>query len=58
MYNCLITGTEERRWWPHPKKLLVIMSDKHNRKITGYAEHPIVRTLALDKPRVPYWRHR
>jgi hypothetical protein len=24
------------------------MSDKHNRKITGYAEHPIVSTLALD----------
>lgn len=38
LYNCLITGKEERRWWPHTK-LLIIMSDMYNRKITGYAEH-------------------
>src|SRR5262245_47307330 len=31
-----------------PQNLLVIMSDEHNRKIAGYAGHPIVRTPALD----------
>jgi arylsulfatase A-like enzyme len=36
-----------------PQNLLVIMSDKRNRKITGYAEHPIVSTLALDTLAAP-----
>lgn len=31
-----------------PQNLLVIMSDEHNRKITGHAGHPIVSTPALD----------
>ena len=31
-----------------PQNLLVIMSDEHNRKIAGYAGHPIVSTPALD----------
>src|SRR5262245_51034500 len=31
-----------------PQTLLVIMSDEHNRKIAGYAGHPIVGTPALD----------
>jgi hypothetical protein len=31
-----------------PQKLLVIISDKHYCTFTGYAEHPIVSTLALD----------
>ena len=31
-----------------PQNLLVIMSDEHNRKIAGYAGHPIVGTPALD----------
>ena len=32
-----------------PQNLLVIMSDEHNRKIAGYAGHPIVGTPALDR---------
>jgi choline-sulfatase len=31
-----------------PQNLLVIMSDEHNRKITGHAGHPVVSTPALD----------
>ena len=31
-----------------PQNLLVIMSDEHNRKITGHAGHPMVSTPALD----------
>jgi choline-sulfatase len=31
-----------------PQNLLVIMSDEHNRKIAGYAGHPIIGTPALD----------
>jgi choline-sulfatase len=31
-----------------PQNLLVIMSDEHNRKVAGYAGHPIVGTPALD----------
>ena len=30
------------------QNLPVIMSDEHNREITGYAEHPIVSTPPLD----------
>ena len=32
-----------------PQNLLVLMSDEHNRKIAGYAGHPIVSTPALDQ---------
>jgi len=31
-----------------PQNLLVIMSDEHNPKVTGYAGHPVVGTPALD----------
>jgi len=31
-----------------PQNLLVLMSDEHNPKVAGYAEHPIVATPALD----------
>ena len=31
-----------------PQNLLVIMSDEHNRKVTGHAGHPVIRTPALD----------
>jgi hypothetical protein len=36
-----------------PQKLLVIISDKHYCTFTGYAEHPIVSTLALDTLAAP-----
>lgn len=32
-----------------PANLLVIMSDEHNPKITGYAGHPIIQTRNLDR---------
>jgi choline-sulfatase len=31
-----------------PQNLLVIMSDEHNPKVTGYAGHPTISTSALD----------
>jgi choline-sulfatase len=31
-----------------PQNLIVLMSDEHNRKVAGYAGHPIVGTPALD----------
>ena len=32
-----------------PQNLVVLMSDEHNRKIAGYAGHPVADTPALDK---------
>ena len=32
-----------------PMNLLVIMDDEHNKKVTGYSGHPIVKTPNLDR---------
>ena len=32
-----------------PCNLLVIMDDEHNKKVTGYNGHPVVRTPNLDR---------